>query len=247
LSSGVPVNLWSGWHLGSDPRAVVMEEVASASHRNQNILRSELVDQCWLAELAAHQLRAALALPTPQPDSAIPRDRLVRMTQPEAQTWISWKLLRWSPVQAILESAAFASSILCLSDDDNTPKTKPKLEGERLRRVALARLLVGEVVLPPLVEIKERTVRNQLIHTGEKVTRWAEGREVSPGRAGLGSWGWGRGPREMNYYRWLDEENWDLTVNDRSCNLKRMVRELNLLAEALPIMVAVERPSTDGS
>lgn len=214
-----------------------------------SILRAEIVDQCWLAEASEKQLRAILEVPVPTPPDGYVTPveggpAPIDPTDPFMHQMIEIKMARWAPAQTILLAAAFVSSTLCLSKDDTQPSSNPTVEERRLHRKSIARMIVSEAKLPALEEICERTVRNQLIHTEQKVLRWARGRREAGYIGPLGSWGWGIGNPPQLFYRWLDEKSWELWVNDQHCNLRKMVAELRALALVVPIKVGVEtRPS----
>jgi hypothetical protein len=208
---------------------------------HQSILRAEIVDQCWLAQSAFTQLQAALSSPSPPPTPGIGQG-FVELSgeDPVAQALIRRKMDVWAPAQTILLSAALVSSTLCLSTEDATLRSKADAEAERQRRLSLARLVVDGLPLPPLSEVRERIVRNQLVHTEQKVTKWASAQRLAGNTDPLGSWAWGKGPPPPVIYRWLDAVAMELTVNGKSCNLQKMVDELVTLAMAIPVSVGVD-------
>jgi hypothetical protein len=120
--------------------------------------------------------------PHAAPDAHRVQKSDVARDHPAFRELIGYKVRRWEPVQTILLSAAYVSSLLCLRKDDNRVIPKPKPEAERQERLALAASISEGLTMPRLAEIRERTVWNHLIHAEQKALTWAERtREARPG------------------------------------------------------------------
>jgi hypothetical protein len=214
-----------------------------ADHRDlqQRILRSELANQCWLAERSETLLAEALKRPAYPPDPrispGIPTKLKLRGDDPKIQYAVRCRTDVWTPIQTILQSAAIASHMLW--PGQSGPEC-PELDMDP--DLAERRNLILEgIVLPDLPNLRSKRSRNAIVHVEDWALRWMRARLNADPEARLAAWACGTGgPPRPNTFRWLNVETWELGVAGDVCNLRQMIEELRVLRKLIPTREDVE-------
>jgi len=102
-------------------------------------------------------------------------------------------------------------------------------------------LIVAGKALPDLPNLESASARNALVHVEAKTRGWLRRREAEKAdSASLSAWSVGRvSPAPSTSFRFLNPKTWDLTVNEHTCNLAAMAKEMQTLTETLEVQYQV--------
>lgn len=203
-------------------------------------LRGEIKGQCWRGRIAGLQLGEMLKANALEydADQERPLESVAALFNNEI----------WSKVHSVLSSAGIVSRVLFPRPPSKIQPTSEiaKRNAERQRRaVARADVLWRKWPLPPRKDLRvlaEASARNAMEHAENGAPEWFAGRLDFP----LLAYAVGLTPPKgrpsgiRGAYRFLFLDTWRVKIGSDSCDLRAVLKALQLIEDAIPTRSGIE-------